>query len=66
MGPATIRLGKVSTTSFMPTEKYQFYVEVSPDEFGSLSRKYGTYNIDWYYTETGKIKYFDGEAWKYA
>jgi len=38
--------------------------EISKEEFQRLSKRFGgIYGIDWYFTCSGFIKYWDGKRW---
>jgi hypothetical protein len=60
-----VKLDKISTTMFMPTEKYSHTIKITEWEYNQLCKRLGSYGISWYFTETGSVKYFYGD-WCYG
>lgn len=58
-------LDKVPTCLFKPTDEYVPVVAIPREEYIKKCGAYGVYGVDWYYTETGSLKYYDGKGWHY-
>lgn len=54
----------ISDLSNIP-EDFTWTITLSDRKFYKLCKQFGTYHVSWYFTETGAIKYFDGENWRY-
>jgi hypothetical protein len=41
-------------------------VDIDDTTFQTLVGKFGIHSFDWYFVSPSRIKFFDGEHWKYT
>lgn len=60
-----IVLTKTITSEAKMSPNFKWTITLSDKKYQELCSEFGTFSVDWYFTETEAIKYYDGKEWHY-